>query len=529
MITRRNVTSKMTASLRLIPLSPKECSSLLKARGKFLIPGNCIPVPAESERDARNTITLKLCSRSDDVIDLDLDDDDDVDDDDGTPSHHPTVYARKYDDDNIVATTVLGRQKFTGIKCVAISRALCDVSLYEGKSRSSMSSPFASMRMRKPPNTTTSEGTSTDGGDNGKNENDNSNHHHRVHLDGELVNAALGEEVPLSDGSIISLYGEVGFAYRVSIFRDDRDDDVGASSSSSSSSSSSPADRVVRNGIDDDGPANKRNRANPPGEGTTNTTTNTTDQREDDGGGAGTWAAAGGGDVLRRCATTTERERIRRRAHDVMMEEFTCAMCMDVLVKSTFAYPCSHAFCSLCSMRITDAAATGVDARTSGNTKKTTRGKCPTCRGDVVEWMPARSYDTQVWSFALQGCFDVSDAMDYLERRASMGEDPPTEEERGSILNICAGVEGEDAKIRRTSVVGSVGAGNALQSYVTSRSAGQRTEMNKIIGTLPKMNSSAAMISNANNGMKVVDLAGYFRPVSHYSAKSADNDVICID
>jgi hypothetical protein len=73
-----------------------------------------------------------------------------------------------------------------------------------------------------------------------------------------------------------------------------------------------------------------------------------------------------------------------------------------------------------------------------------TKGRCPTCRGDVMDWMPARLYNTQVWSFALQGCSETerSNAEYYIERQAQAGEPPPTEEERGSILNIGAGEGG---------------------------------------------------------------------------------------
>jgi hypothetical protein len=67
--------------------------------------------------------------------------------------------------------------------------------------------------------------------------------------------------------------------------------------------------------------------------------------------------------------------------------------------------------------------------------------------------MPARSYDTQVWSFALQGCFERSNAEYYIERRAQAGEPPPTEEERGSILNIGAGEGGNT--IDKQKMVGS--------------------------------------------------------------------------
>ncbi|KAL3817537.1 hypothetical protein ACHAXA_003710 [Cyclostephanos tholiformis] len=489
----------MTASLILTPLSLKECCALLKEKGKFLTPG-CPPVPVEEH--VRNTITLKLCSRTDDVINVDDDEIDDI-----VPGR--VEYARKYDDGSTAATIILGRQKYTGIKCVAISRALCDISLTEKKTSasSSSSSLFASMRMRKPPNTAhVATPSFKDVGDLLVTTSRSNNNNHHVHLDGELVKAPLGGEIPLTNGSIIALYGEIGFAYRVSILQHDDDgggefDDVVVASSS--------ADLVCGS---NNGP-NKRMRANPPVDVTTTHRAEEGERRQ-----------------------PTERERIRQRAHRVMMEEFTCAMCMDVLVRSTFAYPCSHAFCENCSKCITNAA---VDAKSictfSSSVPPTalpsnmTKGKCPTCRGDVMEWMPARSYDTQVWSFALQGCFDRSDAEDYLDRRRSMGEDPPTEEERLSILNICEGEEeGEDTHVQK-STVGSGGAVNVLPSYVTSLSTNKQPEMSRFIGALPQLNSSAVGMSDSSNGMQVVDLAGYLPPELEYRVKSADNDVICID
>ena len=459
----------MTPTLRLTPLSREECIALLKKKGKLLTNDDpsCPPVPLEEQ--ARNAITLKLCSQTDDVID--------VDDDDGGVEPEVVRYAIKYEDGSTAATTILGRQRGTGIKCVAISRALCDVSMAERSS-----SLVATMRMRKPPNAVRQDGESAKAKNN-----------HNVHLDGELVEAPLGGEIPLANGSIIALYGATGFAYQV-LFQNDDGDDASAS-----------ADVVCS--------SPKRQKANP------------VDPVEEK--------------LVETERQPTERERIRQRAFRGMEDEFSCAMCFDILVKSTFAFPCSHHFCGTCSKSITKAAsaaalpyfstaADGVSSSLNGGTIATaaspkTKGKCPTCRGDVLEWMPARSYDTQVWSFALQGCLERDNADYYLERRAQAGEDPPTEEERGSILNIGEG-EGGNATDEQK-MVGS-GAINLLPSCVSLMS-NKQPETTSLFRTLPKLNSSE-MISNANNGMQVVNRAAYLPP-PQYRGKPADNDVICID
>lgn len=146
-----------------------------------------------------------------------------------------------------------------------------------------------------------------------------------------------------------------------------------------------------------------------------------------------------------------------------------------------------------------------------------------TCRGDVIEWMPARSYDTQVLSFALQGCFERSNAEYYIERRAQAGEAPPTEEERGSILNIGAGEGGNTTDKQKMVDSGPIN----LPPSVVSLLSNKQPKMTNLFRTLPKLNSSE-MISNANNGMQVVKQAAYLPPLQ-YRAEPADNDVICID
>ena len=177
------------------------------------------------------------------------------------------------------------------------------------------------------------------------------------------------------------------------------------------------------------------------------------------------------------------------------------ALCMDILVKSTFAFPCGHAFCGGCAKDFTDAA-TAISAPARSTRGTTFKGICPTCRQNVQGWMPARSFDTQVWAIALQGCFERSDAEYYLERREEFGEDAPTDVERGSILNI-----EEDGK-------GGVPMMNGLVSHNPSFDP-------PTMQMLSPLRNVGSMIRNANNG-------------NNYAASpnrhgNDENEVICIE
>lgn len=350
-------TNAMTATLRLIPLNNGECRTLLEKMGKPTTDDKnnslLLACPVEECNRQRKPIQLKLCSITDDIVDVDDDIEPDI-----------FNYASRYQDGRFAAVVSLGRNHYTGIQWCAVSRALCDVSLAmkDDTERNGPSSAIATLTMRKAPGT------------------------HAVYLDGDLVKTSLGCEIPLKHGSIISLFRRTGFPYQVHLFQNDKD------------TVSATALKKLESPKRLDSP--KRQKLNPPIDTPI--------------------------DGLVEEIQKSSRQSIRERAHKAMESEFTCAMCFDVIVKSTFAYPCSHAFCEECSLSVTNAAP--VDRSTS-------KGLCPTCRGNVEGWMPARSYDAQIWSFALQGSFERNDAEYYLERREKAGEDAPTEEERGSILN----------------------------------------------------------------------------------------------
>ena len=281
--------------------------------------------------------------------------------DEDTPDDETTsvIHARRFNDGAVASSVLLGRNKQTGINHSGVSRALCEVSFSRsdaGKSDKnqcdSESQPLvAYLSMRKAPKL------------------------HLVHIDGRVVNEPLGRTIPIHHGSVISLRGALEYAYLVQICKDDVTqstqqparfkNDEGEGSADETSSLKRKADSISMST-----PPKKNN---------------------------------------------APHQEIRKRSHQLMVGEQTCALCMDILIKSTFAIPCSHAFCAECTQQVVN------------NT-------CPSCRGTVTQWMPARSFDTIIWATALQGCFDVDDAKAYLDRRKDNGEEDPTEEERACIL-----------------------------------------------------------------------------------------------
>mmetsp|Transcript_16852 Transcript_16852/g.35661 ORF Transcript_16852/g.35661 Transcript_16852/m.35661 type:complete len:208 (+) Transcript_16852:506-1129(+) len=207
-----------------------------------------------------------------------------------------------------------------------------------------------------------------------------------------------------------------------------------------------------------------------------------------------------------------------------MIGEFTCAMCMDILVKSTFAYPCMHAFCEECSSSLTkDNATTSLLSMPISN-----KGTCPTCRGNVEGWGAARSFDTIVWATALQGCFDRDDAEYYLERRDQCGEDVPTEVERECILNsVGEANNGEDSNGNNTLFK------SEAKIYLQPSSSKQQP----LIKTLPPPSSSSTTNingnpnNNNNNNNSIKKSSGVAKRKKTPSQNRGNSfmDAICID
>ena len=246
--------------LRLVPLDVSECIASLFKKGKAptnewissFTPAdgdtilNTGAQASEEYKRPRNTIALKLCPANTDIVDLD---------DDNEPER--VIHSSKFDDGSVAATVSLGRNNATGIRWTAISRAVCDVSLSttsssSGSRRKKEIVDLASLPTgetyydEKTPPTITNNAVvdlAESPADDVMNDvkkpppNDCANRDnkrgvavaslgmrkpagkHHVYLDGELIDKPLGREIPLQNGSIISLFGPNGMAYQVHIFQ----------------------------------------------------------------------------------------------------------------------------------------------------------------------------------------------------------------------------------------------------------------------------------------------------------------------
>lgn len=466
----------MTATLRLTPLSPEECDARLGRKGETVNHSPGVPLVDASQYSAvaecarsRAPITLKLCLSKEDVVEVDA----------RVAAQGVVRHATVYRDGSTAALASLGRNLTTGIKWTMVSRALCDVSLTRAGRRDAgvvdlaASPPEGGTAPGRSPSTSGESQSEDDGArgaaggrpEEGAGVNSQTSLHpavaflslrkpvgaHSVHLNGVPVAAPLGRDVPLSHGAIVALWGPTGLAYEVAIAQEGAHDDAHADIESSP----------------------KKRKANPPSE-----------------------------------SQDQSRRDLRRRAHELEVGELTCAMCLEVLVRATCAYPCMHAFCAECARGVADALDAPGRART-----RTHKGTCITCRGKVEGWGAARSFDTIVWATALQGKFARDDAEHYLERRVQCGMQPPTDVERDSILNRGTG-DDDGAQVQGS------------ENLYLPPSPSRQPPAASYIRTLPPLFAAperAGGLYVGSDGSTAASLLPASIP------KPSSNDVICID
>lgn len=348
--------------LRLIPLSQAQCASALSSIGSTTenksIDYN-IPGLQDHINKTRPTLWLKLCSESDDIVDVD---------DIANNPPEPTRYARLDSDGNYSCELKLGRSEFASIGWTTISRSLCDIG----------------MTLRK-----------TDNNAGGGSNNNNNKHvtawikmrkgesQHLMHMDGTIISEEIGRKFQLQDGSILSLYGETGFAYQV---------------------------RIESNGAIVNRGENVASRKRGVDEMTATTTTAQTNNNESD-------------------AKRHKHPRVLQGAQSLIENSTECPLCFGIFVKTVSVHPCGHNFCEECANT----------HLTSINSTDDKRTECPCCRGEIKGFTRNRLVDTMIWANALNGCFDRDDASTYLKRREDVNMDSPTEEEKECILRCGKG------------------------------------------------------------------------------------------
>jgi hypothetical protein len=212
---------------------------------------------------------------------------------------------------------VLGRRETTGIKLQSVSRALCEVS-FSRVSRGGVcslddkavkwESPDAAADDALDPAAASTDAPNKPAGVVAYLSMRKAPRQHSVHIDGVSLSEPLGRQIELKDGQIISLWGPLGFAYLVQFGVDPEEENV-----------------TIKANVKAEGTANVKTEEDT----SIINCKDTTNQKSESG------------DSLKRKAppSPSPHQEIRKRSHQLMVGEQTCALCMDILIKSTFAYP----------------------------------------------------------------------------------------------------------------------------------------------------------------------------------------------
>lgn len=99
------------------------------------------------------------------------------------------------------------------------------------------------------------------------------------------------------------------------------------------------------------------------------------------------------------------------KSQKLMVEEMTCSICMDIIVKSTFCIPCGHVFCRQC---VENLKPTGSTCTKKNDKRK--KHECPNCRKDITSLMFTFHTDNIILSMVKRGDFEVDDALHFLKR-----------------------------------------------------------------------------------------------------------------
>ena len=124
-------------------------------------------------------------------------------------------------------------------------------------------------------------------------------------------------------------------------------------------------------------------------------------------------------------------DQIQERAHKSIVDEMTCAICMEIIVEAHIANPCGHIFCKSC-----------IDRLPVVQKKLTASKSCPSCRMDITNVSWARSFDNIIWNMVLsgeifgEGPHGEEDLHQFM-MRSGRNVHKLTEEERACIFKRC--------------------------------------------------------------------------------------------
>lgn len=100
-------------------------------------------------------------------------------------------------------------------------------------------------------------------------------------------------------------------------------------------------------------------------------------------------------------STSNVSPRKRKEALQHRADEFTCAICLELLVQAHILVPCGHMLCQVCVA---------------------SSQKCPTCRQPIQRKMPCPTLDAAIDALVQSNWFPSDDMKDYRQRKEKLSK-----------------------------------------------------------------------------------------------------------
>jgi hypothetical protein len=224
----------------------------------------------------------------------------------------------------------------------------------------------------------------------------------------------LEEEYFLKDGDVIGLYGN-RYKYKLRVYdasaiKVESDAQVLERSTQESVQQHQDACQEVERMSDDTKRPAKRKRVDIGLNSDKDCSTDSGDEKNDNDD-----------DMLSSAKEESKHQAIITSARKHIMDEVTCTVCMEIIVKAHTVNPCGHIFCQGCIQKILPQVTIG-----SGYMTKS----CPNCRKSMKSLSPLKSMDNLIWNMILRGDIfeEEEDLKEFMRRSGKKWGDLKKEE-----------------------------------------------------------------------------------------------------
>jgi hypothetical protein len=213
---------------------------------------------------------------------------------------------------------------------------------------------------------------------------------HRFCINGVKL---LEEECILNDGDIIGLYGKryryklrVSEANAIKVENDAQMLERGTQESIQQNQDASPEERVS----DDGKRSSKRKRSDSVGSSYKDYSADSGCEQID----KGDFMPSADSGVETDVSRESKHQAIISSARKHIIDEVTCTICMEIIVKAHTVNPCGHIFCKQCIQKIVPQVMIGGSIMTKS---------CPNCRKPMKSLSHLKSMDNMIWNMILRG------------------------------------------------------------------------------------------------------------------------------